>query len=128
MIDFSKYMTSETLLSKFSTMVTRRRVENIADGTEVCWTQRDYVAYEGDYSREDMMEWLSNLDRTKDWYVEIMYETELNAVATLKVPYTEEQVETAKAWIRDHPKPEVEHVTWRRHVPFNVEFKESYDD
>lgn len=128
MIDFSQYMTSETLLSKFDTLMTRRRAENITNGTERYWTQRDFVVYEGDYSREDMIEWLANLDRSKDWYLEIMYDTELHAVAERKVEYTEEQVAVAKKWVEDHPKVDGQAVTFRSPIPFNTaEFKESYD-
>lgn len=128
MIDFSKYMTSEVLLSKFSTSLMRYQVENIANGKDKCWTDYTFVDYEGDYSPEDMIQWLQSLDKTKDWIIENRNETEFHAVSKHEVPYTEMQVASAIVWLRDHPKPEVEHVTWRRHVPFNVEFKESYED
>ena len=124
---FTEFMTSETLLSKFHTNLSRWQVERIASGQDKYWCKYIDNEYYGDGSVASMIEWLSSLDSSLDFTVSATYEGDIVATHTIEVPYTEEQVEAAKAWLRDHPKVDGQVVTFRPPVPFK-EFRESYED
>ena len=124
---FTEFVTSDTLLSKMCRYISRSTAEGIASGKETHWSKYEESDYTGDGSVDDVIAWLSSLDKTKDYFIGADYDGQISATLEVKVPYTEEQVECAKAWLRDHPVVEGQAVTFRPFIPFK-EFKESYDE
>ena len=124
---FTEFMTSETFLSKLGRHMLRSTVERIASGEETHWSKYEESEYCGDGSVDDMIAWLSSLDKTKDYFIGADYDGQISATYKVEVPYTEEQIECAKAWLRDHPIVEGQAVTFRPLIHFK-EFKESYDE
>lgn len=123
--EFLKHLTPTLLLSKFEGAEPMtylpyvwERNRKIAEGEMKTYTKFDEHEYNGPITPQALGAWLLTFDAS--WGVSLGSEDEpLYVYRSKQVPYTEEEIQAAKDFIANNPKPEQKSVQFRApHLDF----------